>query len=345
MRPYVPALALIVLSCTGGGKAPVAPAAAAICADALADVLATVNGEAITLEAFNAEGAGRLVEARKALYDARSETLESMIIDRMIAKELETRGMTEAELISTEVDGKLQPPSEEEVAAFYAANLGQMRGAPLEEMAGPIANHLQQQQAGELTRQFIASLEAKYAVVRNLEPLRIDVDPGDSPRIGPADAPITIVEFSDFQCPYCVGAADTVKEVRAKYGDKVSVVYRHFPLPMHPQAPLASEAAECANEQEQFWGYHDALFADQKAWTTEDLQGYARTLSLDAEAFDSCLASRRHAPTVAQDLEEGRAAGMSGTPGFYVNGMVVSGAQPASVFIALIDRELRRLGK
>jgi protein-disulfide isomerase len=132
----------------------------------------------------------------------------------------------------------------------------------------------------------------------------------------------------------------------AKYGDKVSLVYRHFPLPMHRQAGKAAEGAECAREQQEqaFWGFHDALFADQKPWTTDDLIGYAEGLELDVQAFTSCLNSGRHAETVMKDVEQGQEVGMSGTPGFYVNGIVISGAQPASVFIDIIDKELARVG-
>ncbi len=312
------------------------------CPDGLPEVVATVAGTPITSEELQPA----LLESRMAMYEARSQAMESLIIDKMIQKELETRGLTEQELISAEVDGKLAEPSEEEIASFYEQNQAQMRGASLDEMRAPIAAHLQQQQAGELTRAFIDSLEAKYEVQRHLEPLRVEVAAGSSARIGPADAPITIVEFSDFQCPYCTTAAATVKQVREKYGDKVSVVYRHFPLPMHRQAGKAAEAAECAREQkpDAFWGYHDALFADQKPWTTADLVGYAEGLSLDVQEFSSCLNSGRHAATVLQDMEDGQAVGMSGTPGFYINGMVLSGAQPISAFTKVIDKELARIG-
>jgi len=346
-------LALVALVACNGPKpsaTPTQPAHAAsaadACPDALPAVVATVAGTPITAEELASEGAGQLLEARMALYDARNQAMESMIIDRMVKKEIEARGVTEQELITAEVDAKISDPTDAEIEAFYTANQGQMRGAPLEDMRGPIASHLQQQQAGDLTRAFIQSLEDKYEVQRNLEPLRVDVAAGSSARLGSADAPITIVEFSDFQCPYCTTAAATVKEVLAKYGDKVSLVYRHFPLPMHRQAGKAAEGAECAREQDEaaFWSYHDALFADQKPWSNDDLIGYAEELELDVQAFTSCLNSGRHAATVMKDVEEGQAVGMSGTPGFYVNGMVISGAQPASVFIDLIDRELARVG-
>ena len=237
----------------------------------------------------------------------------------------------------------IQPISDADIEAFYEANQAQMQ-APLEVMKPQIAGYLEQQQAGELTRAFLTSLEDKYEVTRFLQPLRLDVAAEDSPRIGPADAPITIIEFSDFQCPYCTMAAETVREVRAKYGDKVSVVYRHFPLPMHRQAGKASEASECAHDQGRFWDYHDALFADQRPWSEADLMRYATDLKLDMGAFETCLTSSAKASVVVDDVADGRLVGMSGTPGFYINGIVLSGAQPLSAFDEVISSELRRLG-
>jgi protein-disulfide isomerase len=343
------ALALITaLSCTGT-QAPAAPQASAAptadaCADPLPEVVATVAGKPITRAELQTEGAGPLLEARMQLYQARRSALDSMIVDQLIDAELEARSMTESELLEAEVNGKLTEPSDEQIATFYEENQRQMQG-PLEVMKPQIAAYLQNQQAGELTRAFLASLEDKYEVQRHIEPLRVDVKAGDSARMGPKDAPITIIEFSDFQCPYCTSAAATVKEVREAYGDKVSIVYRHFPLPMHPQAGKAAEAAECAGDQGEFWAYHDMLFADQKAWSQDDLTGYAKELGLKMKPFEACLASGEKAAVVANDMEEGRAVGMSGTPGFYVNGMVLSGAQPFGAFAELIDAELKRLGK
>ncbi len=329
-----------------GAQPAHATSAADACPDAMPAVVAVVDGAPITAEELAIEGAGQLLEARKALYDARSQAMESIITDRMVQRELTSRGLTEAELIALEVDDKVTEPSDEAIAMFYAQNQGQMGDASLEEMRGPIAAHLQQRQAGELTRAFIDSLEDKYKVERHLEGLRIEVAAGESARLGKASAPVTIIEFSDFQCPYCTTAAHTVKEVMGKYGDKVSLVYRHFPLPMHREAGKAAEGAECAREQNEgaFWSFHDALFADQKPWQTDDLIGYAEGLELDVQEFTRCLNSDRHAATVMKDIEDGQAVGMSGTPGFYVNGIVISGAQPASVFYDIIDRELERVG-
>jgi protein-disulfide isomerase len=130
--------------------------------------------------------------------------------------------------------------------------------------------------------------------------------------------------------------------VKQKYGDKVSVVYRHFPLPMHKQAHRAAQAAQCAHEQDGFWKFHDALFADQKAWTDTDYAAYAKSAGLDADKLVACVESGRHAATVDADVKDGRNAGMGGTPGFYINGVVLTGAQPLPSFVDVIDAELAR---
>jgi protein-disulfide isomerase len=353
-----PAWLLVLLACTGAdapaaapaeppataqSAAPAAPPAGS-CPDQMPAVVAEVGGKPITATDLESMAAAELIEARRALYEARSNAMESLIVDQLVDLELAARGMTEEQLVAAEVESKLRPPTAAEIQEFYSKNQSQMQ-APLEQMTPQIAAYLEQQQAGELMRSFLTSLEAKHQVKRHLEPLRLAAAAEDSARIGPADAPITIIEYSDFQCPYCTIAAETVKQVREKYGDKVSVVYRHFPLPNHTQAGPAAEAAECANEQGQFWSYHDALFADQKPWTRDDLIGYAKKLDIKMKPFEECLDSGRHRATIEDDIADGRAVGMSGTPGFFVNGLVLSGAQPLSAFSEVIDRELARLGK
>jgi len=344
--------ACALLACTGReapaapdpapSAAEAAPPAPGACDDPVPDVVARVAGKDITREQLQSEGAGALLQARMELHQARKNAAEGLIIDALVDAEVASRGLTEEELLAEEVEAKLTPVSDEQIATFYEENQSQMQ-APLDVMKPQIAGYLEQQQATELTRAFLASLETKYEVERMLEPLRLDVAAEDSPRRGSADAPITIIEFSDFQCPYCTMGAETIRQVIDKYGDKVSVVYRHFPLPMHRQAGKAAEASECAHDQGRFWDYHDALFADQRPWSQADLVRYARELELDMEAFEACLTSGAKAEVVADDMADGRAVGMSGTPGFYINGVVLSGAQPLSAFDEVITSELRRL--
>jgi protein-disulfide isomerase len=157
---------------------------------------------------------------------------------------------------------------------------------------------------------------------------------------GEASAPITIVEFADFECPYCSRAAETVEKVRAAYPGKVKLVFRHFPLSFHPKAPKAAEAAACADEQGKFWQMHDALFEGQDL-ELEAMKANAQRLGLDAAKFDACLDSGRMAALVKRDQAAGNKAGVTGTPAFFINGVMLSGAQPEEAFHKVIDEELK----
>lgn len=174
---------------------------------------------------------------------------------------------------------------------------------------------------------------------------RVQVSADDDPAIGAKNAQVTIIEFSDFECPFCGRALPTVKQVLKDYEGKVRVVYRDFPLSFHPNAQKAAEAAECADDQGKFWEYHDKLFANQQALTVDNLKQYAKDLGLDAAKFNSCLDSGKYASEVQKDMAAGSAAGVSGTPTFFIgndeNGyQMIVGAQPYAVIKAAIDAEL-----
>lgn len=165
---------------------------------------------------------------------------------------------------------------------------------------------------------------------------------GDDPSWGPEDAAVTIVEFSDFQCPFCARfAMDTMPKLREAYGDRVRFIFRDFPLSaIHQFAQKAAEAAQCAHEQGAFWEYHDLLFANQNALSVDDLKRYAQEADLDSGDFDECLDSGKNAPEVLLDMQDGRSAGVTGTPGFLINGLLLSGAQPFEQFQQVIDQLL-----
>jgi len=164
----------------------------------------------------------------------------------------------------------------------------------------------------------------------------------DDPAWGPKDAAVTIEEFSDFQCPYCARfASETLPKIREAYGDKVRFIYRDFPITRtHQFAQKAAEAAQCAHEQGQFWKYHDLLFANQNALALSDLKRYAGQVGLDSGKFNDCLDSGKNAQEVTLDLQDGNQAGVTGTPAFLINGLLVTGAQPFEQFKAVIDQAL-----
>ncbi len=321
--------------------APAAPSAPAAAADpGPSETVAVLNGQPITLADVDKAGASAVIKARNDLYQARKQALDQLIAERLIDAEAKARGVTPEDLAKAEIQDKVTPVTDAEIEAFYNENKARMRGATLDQVRPQIQGYLEQQRMGERMAAFVDELKAKAQVEVSLDPPRIAVAAGDSPRYGSPDAPVQIIEFSDFQCPYCSRAADTLAQVKEKYGDKVSVVYRHFPLDFHDRANIAAQASQCAADQGKFWEYHDKLFANQRALSDEDLTRYAEEVGLNVGEFNECVKSGKHIETVATDLREGTEAGMSGTPGFFINGRFLGGAQPLEAFSEIIDEEL-----
>jgi len=183
------------------------------------------------------------------------------------------------------------------------------------------------------------------AVQPTAGPVVVSAD--DDPGQGPEDAAVTIVEFSDFQCPYCATfQQETLPQILSEYGDQVRFVYRDFPLTsLHANALKAAEASECADDQGKYWEYHDLLFQNQSALDDESLTGYAASLEMDTATFDECLASGKYTQEVAKDLQDGTEAGVQGTPSFFINGMPLRGAQPYQAFQAAIEAALAEAGE
>ena len=181
-------------------------------------------------------------------------------------------------------------------------------------------------------RQAVPSLAAQAAPV--------EVETAGAPARGPADAPVTIVAFSDFECPFCARVVPTLDRLAEAYGDRVRVVFKHFPLPMHPDAVAAHRAAAAAHAQGRFWAMHDRIFAAQSRLDPASLREHAEAIGLDLDRYDTDLASSEVRVKVEADLAQGRAAGVRGTPTFVVNGETVSGALPFETFRAHVDRAL-----
>ena len=157
---------------------------------------------------------------------------------------------------------------------------------------------------------------------------------------GSKNSPVTLIEYSDYECPYCARAEATIKDVLDEYGSKIYFVYKDFPLPFHNNAQKAAEASRCALEQNKYWEYHDALFKNQQSLDTNSLKTYAKSLGLDETKFSECLDSNKYTEKVKQDIEEGQSKGVTGTPTFFVNGKMLVGAQPFDAFKEIIDKEL-----
>jgi len=190
----------------------------------------------------------------------------------------------------------------------------------------------------------MASLRLKTPVKVTLAAPRTNVDTGDAPSLGPTDATVTMVTFSDFQCPACGRSYPTVKRIMDQYKGRIRFVFRDFPLSIHPQAPKAAEAAACANEQGKFWQMHDAMFENQQKLAVSDLKSTAASLGLDTERFVACLDSGKKTADWQADMEAGKKYGVNSTPSFFINGRLIAGAAPYPAFAQIIDEELQRAG-
>lgn len=313
-------------------------------------IVATVGDRSITLDELDRiwgerDPASR-GQVRQQLYDSRLKVLDQVIGESLIQQEAKAQGLTTAQLLEAELPKRQQPVTDEEIGRFYRELGSETNGATLQELSPAIRKYLEQQRPVLARQSFIDELRAGAIRLRvMLEPPRFAVTTADTdPGAGPANAPVQIVEFSDFQCPFCQRAVPTVKKLQAAYGNRIHLVYKDFPLSNHPQAFPAAVAANCAREQGKFWEYHDRLFANQQALGPEDLKRHAAALGLDAAKFTSCVDDGRMQRLVQADMDESQRYGVSSTPTFFINGRLVSGAQPYEVFDRIIQDELARGG-
>jgi len=329
-----------ILSSTAALTLILGMASAATAAEA-DTVLAVVNGKVITEAEVRAATAAELraaeLEHQKSVHKILEGGLDELIDQDLIDAEAAARGVTPGAIVAG-----IKPAvvTEADVDTFYEENKAQIP-EPKEQVLGQIRTYLEQASRRKANDDLLATLNAKYKVVKSLDPLRIAVA-ATGPADGPENAPVTLVEFSDFQCPFCGQLFPTLSAVKARYGDKLRIVFRQYPLPFHPFAAKAAEASLCANEQGKFWQMHDAMFKDQNALGVEDLKKSAAAIGLDAPAFAQCLDSGQTAATVQSDLAGGGAAGVDGTPAMFINGRFVNGAVPLEEITAVIDDELRR---
>lgn len=316
-------------------------------ASAEPEVLATVGGVSLTRDDVEATNPEQFSQLRQQLFALTEQSLEQTIQIKLFELEAESRGVTVDELLFDEVESKVPQPTATEIDAFYEDRKDEIPATVSRETIAPqIAEFLRQQARTGPFRTFMAELRAKYEVSKLLEPPRLEVATEGFPSKGPSDAPVTIVEFGDFECPFCYRVLESLGQVQETYGNKVRLVYRQFPLnSIHPHAQKAAEASLCAAEQDKFWELHDAMFLDQTLLRVRDLKATAVRLGMDSERFNACMDSGKYVSEIAADVEAGMRLGINGTPALYINGRFLSGAQPFSVIAPIIDDELDRLGR
>ena len=301
-------------------------------------VLAEVGRDVITAETLDRALGPRRYRSERQRYEFQRQKLDELINDKLLDQEAARRGISVQRLKDTEVKPRVRV-TPQEVDAFYREHKDSI---PASESVAKetLTRYLEQQGELEATKRFLEGLRATTRVHVKLEPPAVPADsllvPGALVK-GPPTAPITIVEFSDFQCPFCARAQAVLKQVLEAYPNEVQLVFRHFPLERHPEAKIAAEAAECAARQGKFWEYHDRLFANPAAISVTHLGVVAEEIGLDRQALSACLETGASRARVNEDLDHGARAGVTATPTFFVNGRMVEGAQPFLTFKKIID--------
>jgi protein-disulfide isomerase/Skp family chaperone for outer membrane proteins len=315
--------------------------------------VAEVNGQVISQEELNQAAADDLkgLETKRLQNDASlaqekqeimARALDELVANKLIEAEAKKQNISPEKLLESEVDSHVHPPSDADANAFYEANKARIP-IPKEQAMPQVKEYLLERNRAQSHDEYIAKLKKQYGYKSYLEPLRVKVETAGYPTLGPDDAPVTIVEFSDFECPFCGGLYPTLKEVEKNYSGKMRVVYRQFPLTnVHPHAEKAAEASLCAFEQQRFWEFHDSMFGNQKELSIPDLKQRAVDLKLDTQKFNECIDSGREAAAIQKDIQEGARVGVTGTPAMFINGRFLSGNQPYAAIKDMIEDELQR---
>lgn len=313
------------------------------------EVVATIGGHSIYMrdleQYWQSKEPTTFTRLQQQMSEARQRLLDGFINEYLLKQEASKRDVTPEQLLG-EIDATAarQPvPTDNEISELYTRLGGQARGMTLEQARPSLVAYARLQRVTEARAQFAASLRKQagdsVSIALQRPRSRVKVAASDPVR-GSSAAPVEIVAFSDFECPYCRKVRPVLEEVAARYKDKVRLVFKNFPLPSHPSARGAAEAAVCAHDQGQFWRYHDKLFANSESLAPKDLIQYATELGLNTAQFDLCVRAGTHRAKVSADIEEGKRLGVESTPTVFVNGRMTAGAAPLEVFDRIIREEL-----
>ncbi|MDQ7048576.1 MAG: DsbA family protein [Enterobacterales bacterium] len=310
------------------------------------DVAALVDGQTITYQMLDQSITDDIYKAQKKIYDLRFSRLNNRLLIRFIKQDPYSQGISPQAFLNQFVI-KDNSVSAKEVDRFIKKNK-----IPQEKINDDLKKEVHQYLVSEKERKAVSQwfkLQSKQhgVVIKMLEPQKpkIKISVGDSPIRGNKQAPITLVEFSDFQCPYCAKAEKTVNKLLKKYPKQLRLVYKNFPLSFHKQAFVAAEAGLCAKQQsvEKFWLMHDKMFANPKRLQKESLKKMAIGIGLNGVKFNQCLDSHKMQSIVQQEMQQAQTYGVNSTPVFFINGVRIVGNQPMESFKKIIQRELVNL--
>jgi protein-disulfide isomerase len=301
--------------------------------------VATIGTTPVTQDDLDRAVGAKLTRILTDEYNVRRGVLEDMIASKLIDAEAARRHVTTDELLKTEVDNKIVQPVLADIEPIYDGVSDRYPGMTKDQALVEIAEGMRHTRLLNRRAEFVKELRAAAGVQVYLQPPRVEVK-AEGPSRGAANAPVTIVEFSDFECPFCSRVVETLQKVETTYGDKVRVVFRDYPLGIHRTAKRAAEASHCAEEQGKFWEMHDKMFAKGGPIMDADLYRYANQIKLDHDKFDACLTSGKFKEAYKTSQDEGTRVGVQSTPTFFINGRLIVGAASYEAFAHVIDEEL-----
>ncbi len=340
MKKVMLCMAIVLVIAVAGCKPKEAGVTATV-APSGGDVVATIGDQTITAKDLDDAVKPMLQGIEMKIYQLKKRTLDSLVEEKLVEAAAKKDGISVEDYIKKEIEAKVIPPTDAEVKKVYEERKGK-DAPPFDQVKAQIADYLAQSQRMRLQGELVARLKTEGNVKILMEPPRVTVAVGDAPALGPKDAKVTFIEFSDYECPFCGREREVIWQVVDKYKDKVRYVFKDFPLSFHRSAQKAAEAAHCAGDQGKYWEYNKMAYANQKDLSVESLKKYAKDVGIDTAKFDTCLDSGAQTARVKKSLEEGSAAGVSGTPAYFINGIMLSGAQPPEAFGEVIDAELKK---
>jgi protein-disulfide isomerase len=300
-------------------------------------IVAEIAGRKVTAEELEYKQAGKLLQAKYKYYLAEREALDQFIDDQLLELQAKKEGATLDELLKRHVAINVPEATEDQLRFYFE---GVQTDEPYESAKSKIIETVRQLRTKKAHDAYVAELRTQYGVVVELSQPSAHVEVANAPRLGSEDAAVQIIEFADYECPYCQKVNEDLARLRQQFGNQVSIVFKDFPLPMHPLAAKAAEGARCAGVQGKFWEFHDSLF-ENKRLQTSHLKEEARALKLDAARFDQCLENGEQSAVVKKDSQEGLRLGLQGTPSFFINGHFMSGAVG---YVKLREAVMQELG-
>ncbi|APJ02535.1 DsbA family protein [Silvanigrella aquatica] len=314
---------------------------------ATSDVLGKYNGITLKRTELTTQEKQALFEAESQTHKAIENILAKRYFDEIVKDYMKKKNLTNASAAERMFIQEKSSISLEQIKQFIKENAdnAQLKGKTFEQQEALVKPYLQNQAAGSYFRDLVAKAvsEGDIEVTGASKPStpKVNIDIGNSPSKGPKDAPITIVEFADFQCPYCATAQPTVEEVLKKYKGKVRYVFKNYPLvQIHPEAIPAAIAAECANKQDKYWQMHDGLFENHNKLGEETYNKLAQNIGLKLDEFNNCRKDTSVRDKINAEMEYGQSLGINATPAFYINGIQLMGSLPKAEFEKVINSEL-----